>query len=125
MMQRCLVPVLFLGVACGSDKPAATPAPAAPAPVVVHAPPEEPRGVPAMVKALDTYATGKDDARVRQAAEGVIALCLADAPIDRPLADAVWNLFTRFEVAKATSATLVKDVHDAVVCVAASRKQDS
>lgn len=77
----------------------------------------DPRTGPALAKAFNEYEPGKNDEDVKFAAQAVNGMAQANKPSDQNVIDALWNCFSKFQVSKAKSINLVKDLHDAVVAV--------
>jgi hypothetical protein len=77
----------------------------------------DPRTAPALAKAFNEYEAGKNDEDVKFAAQSVNGMATASKLTDQNLIDAVWNCFSKFQVSKAKSINLVKDLHDAVLAV--------
>jgi hypothetical protein len=77
------------------------------------------RTSPAIAKAFNEYEPGKNDEDVKYAAQAVSGLANAGMAIDPTVQDALWNVFTKFQVSKAKSINLVTDLHDAVLAVKA------
>lgn len=75
------------------------------------------RAAPALTKALSEYEAGKNDEDVKYAAQAVGGLAEMGKLTDQPLIDALWTCFAKFQVSKAKSINLVKDLHDAVLAV--------
>ncbi len=75
----------------------------------------DPRTAPALAKAFNEYEAGKNDEDVKFAAQSVNGMATAGKLTDQNLIDAVWNCFSKFQVSKAKSINLVKDLHDAVL----------
>jgi hypothetical protein len=77
----------------------------------------DPRTAPALAKAFNEYEPGKNDEDVKYAAQAVKGLADSKKLGDQNVKDALWNCFSKFQVSKAKSINLVKDLHDAVVSV--------
>jgi hypothetical protein len=77
----------------------------------------DPRTAPALAKAFNEYEPGKNDEDVKYAAQAVHGLADAKKLTDQNVVDALWACFSKFQVSKAKSINLVKDLHDAVVAV--------
>jgi hypothetical protein len=77
----------------------------------------DPRTGPALAKAFNEYEAGKNDEDVKYAAQAAKGLAEAKKLSDQNVKDALWNCFSKFQVSKAKSINLVKDLHDAVVAV--------
>jgi hypothetical protein len=77
----------------------------------------DPRTGPAIAKAFNEYEPGKNDEDVKYAAQAVKGLAEAKKLTDQTVKDALWACFAKFQVSKAKSINLVKDLHDAVVTV--------
>ncbi|MFO0677147.1 MAG: hypothetical protein U0169_11465 [Polyangiaceae bacterium] len=76
------------------------------------------RTAPALAKAFNEYDPGKNDEDVKYAAQAVGALAAGGKLTDQSLTDSLWNVFAKFQVSKAKSINLVKDLHDAVLAAA-------
>jgi hypothetical protein len=72
---------------------------------------------PAIAKAFNEYEAGKNDEDVKYAAQAVTGLTGMGKQLDQNVVDALWNVFSHFQVSKAKSINLVTDLHDAVVAV--------
>jgi hypothetical protein len=77
----------------------------------------DPRTAPALAKAFNEYEPGKNDEDVKYASQSVTGMANAGKKLDQNLVDALWNTFSKFQVSKAKSINLVKDLHDAVLTV--------
>jgi hypothetical protein len=82
----------------------------------------DPRTAPALAKALNDWEMYKTDDEARGACESVLAMNKAGLKLDQTLIDALWNMFSKFSLAKYTalpkgSERLVRGLHDAVVAV--------
>lgn len=77
----------------------------------------DPRGAPALAKALKDYEPGKNDDDVKFAAQGTSRLANAGKLTDQGLIDALWDCFAKFKPSQAKSINLVKDLQGAVKTV--------
>lgn len=77
----------------------------------------DPRGAPALAKALKDYEPGKNDEDVKFAAQGTQRLATSGKLTDQPLIDALWDCFAKFQPSKAKSINLVKDLQGAIKTV--------
>jgi len=78
----------------------------------------DPRTAPALAKAFNEYEPGKNDEDVKFASQSARGMAASGKLTDQAVVDALWNCFSKFQVSKAKSINLVKDLHDAVVEVA-------
>jgi hypothetical protein len=77
----------------------------------------DPRTAPALAKALNDFENGKNDDDVRYACQSITGMAKAGKLTDQAVIDALWNVFSKFQLSKATSERLYKDLHDAVLAV--------
>jgi hypothetical protein len=77
----------------------------------------DPRIAAALAKAFNEYEPGKNDEDVKYAAQAARGLADNKKLTDQNVVDALWTCFSKFQVSKAKSINLVKDLHDAVVAV--------
>jgi hypothetical protein len=77
----------------------------------------DPRTAPALAKAFNEYEPGKTDEDVKYAAQAAGGMGTAGKLADQTVIDALWACFSKFQVSKAKSINLVKDLHDAVLAV--------
>jgi hypothetical protein len=77
----------------------------------------DPRGAPALAKALRDYEPGKNDDDVKFAAQGVSRLAAGNKLTDQQLIDAVWDCFAKFKPSQAKSRNLIVDLQSAVKTV--------
>ncbi len=80
----------------------------------------DPRGTPALAKALNEYqptSGGKTDEDVRLAAKGVSERVAANKPAGPTLVDGLWTCFSKFRASKAESPAVVKELGDAIAAV--------
>lgn len=77
----------------------------------------DPRGAPALAKALKDYEPGKNDEDVKFAAQGTSRLATSGKLTDQALIDALWDCFAKFQPSQAKSINLVKDLQGAVKTV--------
>lgn len=77
----------------------------------------DPRTAPALAKAFNEYEPGKTDEDVKYAAQAAGGIGAAGKLTDQTVIDALWACFSKFQVSKAKSINLVKDLHDAVIAV--------
>ncbi len=77
----------------------------------------DPRTTPALAKAFSDYEPGKNDEDVKFAAQSVNGMATAGKLTDQGVIDALWTVFSKFQVSKAKSIELVKALHEAVLAV--------
>jgi hypothetical protein len=77
----------------------------------------DPRSQPALATALKNFEMGKTDDEVRVSCESINAMAKAGVKLDQPTVDELWNVFSKFQLSKATSERLYRSLHDAVVAV--------
>jgi hypothetical protein len=77
----------------------------------------DPRGGPALAKALKDYEPGKNDEDVKFSAQGASRLATAGKLTDQAVIDALWDCFAKFRPSKAKSINLVKDLQAAIKTV--------
>ncbi len=75
------------------------------------------RTTPALAKAFSDYEPGKNDEDVKFAAQSVNGMATAGKLTDQGVIDALWTVFSKFQVSKAKSIELVKALHEAVLAV--------
>jgi len=75
------------------------------------------RTQPAIAKALKDFEMGKTDDEVRVSCESINAMAKAGTKLEQTVVDELWNVFSKFQVSKATSERLFRALHDAVVAV--------
>ncbi len=78
----------------------------------------DPRIAPALAKAFNEYEPGRTEDEVKYASRAVIAMGGSTVMTDANVIDALWNVFSKFQVSKAKSSNIVKDLHDAVLIMA-------
>jgi len=75
------------------------------------------RSQPALAKALTSFESGKTDVEARVACESINFMSKAGTKLDQVLVDALWGVFSKFQLSKTNSQRLYQAIHDAVVQV--------
>ena len=75
------------------------------------------RSQPALAKALTSFESGKTDDEARVACESINFMSKAGTKIDPALVDALWGLFSKFQLSKTNSQRLYQAIHDAIIQV--------
>jgi hypothetical protein len=75
------------------------------------------RTQPALAKSLTSFESGKTDDEARVACESINAMSKAGTKLDQGLVDALWGLFSKFQLSKTNSQRLYQAIHDAIVQV--------
>ena len=75
------------------------------------------RSQPALAKALTSFESGKTDDEARVACESINFMSKAGTKIDQGLVDALWGLFSKFQLSKTNSQRLYQAIHDAIIQV--------
>ncbi len=77
----------------------------------------DPRAQPAIAKALTSFENGKTDDEARVSCESIKFMANAGTKLDPTVVDALWGVFSKFQISKAKSQRLYQDMHDAVLAV--------
>jgi hypothetical protein len=75
------------------------------------------RTQPAIAKALTDFEMGKTDDEVRVSCESINAMAKSGMKLEQNVLDALWAVFSKFQLSKTTSQRLYQSMHDAIVNV--------
>ena len=75
------------------------------------------RTQPALAKALTSFESGKTDDEARVACESINFMSKAGTKLDQGLVDALWGVFSKFQLSKTNSQRLYQGIHDAIIQV--------
>ena len=77
----------------------------------------DPRTQPAIAKALTSFESGKTDDEARVSCESIKYMANAGVKLDQTVVDALWGVFSKFQLSKTNSQRLFQAIHDAVLAV--------
>ena len=77
----------------------------------------DPRTQPAIAKALTSFESGKTDDEARVSCESLKFMATAGTKLDQTVIDALWSVFSKFQLSKTNSQRLFQAIHDAVLAV--------
>jgi hypothetical protein len=78
---------------------------------------QDPEATPAFAKALNDWENGKNDDDVRVTCGAITGMAKAGTLKDQSVIDALWSVFSKFQLSKTQSQRLYQGIHDAVLAV--------